>query len=329
MSAPTAPRRGQTRPLSLAPMMDRTDRHFRVLCRLISRHTLLYTEMVVADAALHGVRERVLGYTPIEHPVALQLGGDDPLKLALAARIAEDLGYDEVNLNVGCPSERVQQGNFGACLMLEPATVAAAVSAMRTACGLPITVKHRIGVDDHDDYPHMLRFVDVVAEAGCDRFSVHARKAWLSGLSPRENRTIPPLRYDEVYRLKVERPHLIIEVNGGIDDLDAAEPHLQHVDAVMIGRGLWDRPMRLAQADQRLFGDAHPARTTPEVVTAYADYVDDRLRLGDRFSWLARPVLNLFAGQPGTKRWKHAIAELIAAGPHTPQALIAAIPEAS
>ena len=202
-------------PLSVAPMMDRTDRHMRAVMRSLTRHTLLYTEMVTTGAVLHGDREHILGYDPIEHPVALQLGGDDPQALAASVRIAHDLGYDEVNLNCGCPSDRVQKGSFGAVLMKTPERVADAVAAMRAAAPIPITVKHRIGVDDLDRYEDMLRFVDTVAAAGCERFTVHARKAWLSGLSPRENREVPPLRYAEVHRLKAERPSLFIEINGG------------------------------------------------------------------------------------------------------------------
>ncbi|MCA9545322.1 MAG: tRNA dihydrouridine(20/20a) synthase DusA, partial [Myxococcales bacterium] len=217
-------------------MMQRTDRHHRAFMRLITRTTLLYTEMVTTGAILHGDRARHLDFFECEHPVALQLGGDDPKALAEAARIAWDWGYDEVNLNVGCPSDRVQSGAFGAVLMKTPERVAEAVAAMRAAVPLPVTVKHRIGVDDLDRYEDMLHFVDVVRQAGADRFSVHARKAWLQGLSPKENRDIPPLRYAEVWRLKVERPDEVIEINGGITTLGQAVEHLAHVDAVMIGR---------------------------------------------------------------------------------------------
>ena len=217
-------------------MMDRTDRHFRRLLRLISRHTLLYTEMVTSRAILHGDRERLLGFDPSERPLALQLGGDDPDQLSECARIANDLGYDEVNLNVGCPSDRVQSGNFGVCLMRTPERVAECVAAMRAAVELPVTVKHRIGVDELDRYEDMLGFVDVVAAAGCDRFTVHARKAWLHGLSPKQNRDVPPLRHADVHRLARERPELIIEINGGLRSLDQVDAELEHVDAVMLGR---------------------------------------------------------------------------------------------
>jgi tRNA-dihydrouridine synthase A len=216
-------------------MMDRTERHFRVLMRLIFPSSWLYTEMVTANAVIHGDRDRLLGFDAAEHPVVLQLGGDDPGALAEAARIGEGYGYDEINLNVGCPSDRVQKGSFGACLMLRPERVARCVEAMRAVVRVPVTVKHRIGVDERDAYEDMLNFVDIVAAAGCDRFSVHARKAWLSGLSPKQNREVPPLRYEDVYRLKSERPSLRIELNGGVRSHDAIEEHLRYVDGVMIG----------------------------------------------------------------------------------------------
>ena len=227
--------------------------------RLISAHTLLYTEMVTCAAVLNGDREHLLGFDRAEHPIALQLGGDDPAALAECARTAAGFGYDEINLNVGCPSDRVQSGNFGACLMREPKRVAACVAAMRAAVELPITVKHRIGVDELDRYEDMVDFVDIVAAEGCDRFSVHARKAWLSGLSPKQNRTIPPLRHHDVYRLKRERPELPIEINGGVLSLDEVAAHLEHVDAVMIGRAAWDHPWMFAEVDRRFFNpDAPP-----------------------------------------------------------------------
>ncbi|MEZ4463384.1 MAG: tRNA dihydrouridine(20/20a) synthase DusA [bacterium] len=293
-----------TPPLSVAPMMDRTDRHFRVLVRLISQHTLLYTEMVTTGALLRGDVERHLGFDPREHPIALQLGGDDPAALAACARLAEARGYDEVNLNVGCPSDRVQQGRFGACLMREPAQVAACVEAMRAATSLPVTVKHRIGVDELDAYDDMRRFVDVVAAAGCARFSVHARKAWLSGLSPRENRTVPPLRYADVYRLKAERPELAIEINGGITTLAEAEAHLALVDAVMIGRAAYDDPWLFAEADARVFGRPGPVRTRADVVRAMAAYAEGWLSGGGRLHHVTRHMLGLFAGVPGGRRFR-------------------------
>lgn len=307
-------KRGRVRALSIAPMMDRTDRHFRRLLRLISEHTLLYTEMVTCAAVLHGNREGLLGLDPAASPTALQLGGDDPAGLAACARIAADFGYDEVNLNVGCPSDRVQSGNFGACLMREPERVAECVAAMRAAVELPITVKHRIGVDELDRYEDMLRFVDIVAAAGCDRFSVHARKAWLSGLSPKQNRTIPPLRHAEVHRLKRDRPELIIEVNGGLRTLDEVAAQLEHVDAAMIGRAAWDDPWLFATVDRRFFHASSPVLGVlerAEVVAAYLDHVEHWLARAGRYgpspTILLRPLHNLFAGQPNARRWKQRI----------------------
>ncbi|MDJ0969872.1 MAG: tRNA dihydrouridine(20/20a) synthase DusA, partial [Kiloniellales bacterium] len=235
-------------------MMDWTDRHCRYLLRLISRRTLLYTEMVPTGAVLHGDRARFLGFDPAERPLALQLGGAEPEDLAACARLAEAEGYDEVNLNVGCPSDRVQHARFGACLMAEPALVARCIAAMQDAVGIPVTVKSRIGIDDQDDYVDLLRFVDSVASVGCRSFTVHARKAWLEGLSPKQNREIPPLNYERVYRLKAERPDLEIVINGGIRSLDEAEAHLARVDGVMIGRAAYQDPYLLAEADRRLFG---------------------------------------------------------------------------
>jgi tRNA-dihydrouridine synthase A len=281
--------------------------------RLISEHTLLYTEMVTCAAVLNGNREHLLEFDAAEHPIALQLGGDDPAALAECARIAKAFGYDEVNLNVGCPSDRVQSGNFGACLMREPEQVAASVASMRAAVELPITVKHRIGVDELDRYEDMLRFVDIVAAAGCDRFSVHARKAWLTGLSPKENRTIPPLRHAEVHRLKRERPELSIEINGGIRKLDEVAEQLEHVDAVMIGRAAWDEPWLFADVDRRFFA-AH--RAPPErsiVVAAYLEHVETWLARGQKrgpsSTILLRPLHNLFVGQQNARRWKQAVNE--------------------
>ena len=301
-------KRGRIAPVSVAPMMDRTDRHFRVLMRQITRHTLLYTEMVTTGALLHGDVRRHLDFSPVEHPIALQLGGDDPRALARCATLAEDWGYDEVNLNVGCPSDRVQSGNFGVCLMGDPPRVAAGVRAMREACSLPVTVKHRIGFDDQDSYASMLHFVDVVAEAGCDRFSVHARKAWLQGLSPKENRNIPPLRYEDVYRLKRERPELDIEINGGIVAAGIGE-HLQHVDAVMIGRAAYDDPMSFAQVDALHFGAPEREVSRHDVVRGMARYAADRLAEGHRLGHIARHLQSLFRGVPGGRRYRRHLAE--------------------
>jgi tRNA-dihydrouridine synthase A len=310
--------------------MDRTDRHFRFFLRCITRRTLLYTEMVTTGAVIHGDRDYLLGFDPGEHPLALQLGGEDPGELAECARIADEWGYDEVNLNVGCPSDRVQQGRFGACLMAEPERVARAVEAMRQAVDLPVTVKHRIGVDDLDRYEDMLRFVDVVSRAGADRFSVHARKAWLQGLSPKENRTVPPLRYEEVYRLKAERPHLQIEINGGILTLEATREHLRHVDAVMVGRAAYDDPYEWVLADSVLFGEETSPPTRAEVVEAFLPYVEGWVSKGQPLNHLTRHILGLFTQCPGAKAWRRHLSEnahRAGAGPEVIRAALALVPE--
>ena len=302
-------KRGQTVPLSIAPMMDRTDRHYRYFMRLITKRTLLYTEMVTTKAILHGNRQRLLGFSAVEHPISLQVGGDSPEELALCARIAEDFGYDEVNINVGCPSNRVQSGNFGACLMTQPELVAQGVAAMRKAVSIPVTVKHRIGVDQVDRYEDMANFVDIVSQAGADRFSVHARKAWLKGLSPKQNRTVPPLRYPDVYRLKREFPHLDIEINGGIKTLKEAQEHLRSVDAVMIGRGAYDNPWLFAQADRLFFSDNHRIPTRNEVAEAMLPYIERHLAQGVRMLSITRHMLQLYSHRPGAKLWKRGIGE--------------------
>ncbi len=285
-------------------MMERTDRHFRYLVRQISRHTLLYTEMVTTPALLKGPTQRLLRYDPQEHPIALQLGGDNPEDLTQCAVLAEDAGYDEVNINVGCPSDRVQNGRFGACLMAEPGRVADAVSAMQARVQIPVTVKHRIGIDDLDRYEDMLNFVDTVARAGCWRFSVHARKAWLQGLSPKENRSVPPLRYDDVYRLKRDRPQLDIEINGGIKTLAEAQEHLQHVDAVMIGRAAYDDPYLFADADALVFGDASTALDRQQVGAQMLDYVQAQICEGQRLHSITRHMMGLFTGVPGARAYR-------------------------
>jgi tRNA-dihydrouridine synthase A len=295
-------------------MMERTNRHFRWFMRRLTRHTLLYTEMTNAAALLHGDRNRLLAHDPDEHPLALQLGGDDPTALARCARIAEDRGFDEVNLNVGCPSPKVQRGSFGASLMLRPGLVADAVAQMRATVSIPVTVKHRIGVDDHDHYSDLLRFVQVVAEAGCDRFIVHARAAWLHGVSPKENRILPPLRYAEVHRLKAELPHLRIEINGGLRSVDDYREQLRCVDSVMVGRAAWDDPFHFLEVDPAFFAVPAPARTRREVVEAMAEYLDRATASGARPNQVARPLLNLFAGVPGTRAWKEALGNGFAGG---------------
>lgn len=296
-------------PLSVAPMMDLTDRHYRYFARRITKRTLLYSEMIHARAVLRGDRERLLAFDPAEAPVALQLGGDDPAELAEAAAIGAAYGYAEVDLNVGCPSERVQSGNFGACLMATPEVVAACVRAMRWATSLPVTVKHRIGIDQADAYEDLKRFVAVVAEAGADAFVVHARKAWLSGLSPKENRSVPPLRYDDVYRLKAAHPHLLVELNGGVRTLDDAERHLGRVDGVMIGRAAYEDPYLLADADARFYGDDVTAPSRTEVVAAMVPYVREHVRDGVPVAAIARHMLGLFRGRPGGKAWRRVVTE--------------------
>ena len=302
--------RGTVRPLSVAPMMQRTDRHFRSLLRLVTRQTLLYTEMLTANAVIHGKRELLLGYDEVEHPISLQLGGDDPARMTEAARIGVDWGYDEVNINVGCPSNRVQNGCFGASLMRRPERVAELVSAMRNAVNVPITVKHRIGVDEIDRYEDMANFVSVVRQAGADRFSVHARKAWLNGLSPKENRNVPPLRYPEIYRLKEDFPELIIEINGGITTLDEVEAHLEHDDAVMIGRAAYDDPMLFASADSRFFESKDPGLSRVEVVESMLPYIERAMtRPGTKLQHISRHLLNLFKGCYGGRNYRRILSE--------------------
>lgn len=303
-------RRGEARPISVAPMMDRTDRHQRYMLRLLTRHTLLYTEMVTTGAILHGDKARHLDFSSEEGPLALQLGGDDPKALATCAELAESWGYNEVNLNVGCPSSRVQSGCFGASLMLRPERVADCVAAMKAKTSLPVTVKHRIGVDDHDQYEHMLYFVEQVSSAGCDGFSVHARKAWLSGLSPKENRDIPPLRYPEVYQLKQTHPELFIEINGGISHWDDVLKHLRQVDGVMIGRAAYQHPRLFMLADPLLFPHRVPASLSlDEVVEKMAQYLDLQLKTGSRTHHITRHMVHLLAGLPGNKLWRRRLSE--------------------
>lgn len=297
------------RRISVAPMLDWTDRHCRFFLRLLTRRTLLYTEMVTTGAVLRGARDRLLAYDPAEHPLALQLGGSDPAELAQAARIAADLGFDEVNLNVGCPSVRVQSGRFGACLMAEPALVAACVAAMRAAVDLPVTVKTRIGIDDLDSYEELVEFVGRVAEGGCQIFIVHARKAWLSGLSPKENREIPPLRYDIVHRLKRDFPHLVIVLNGGLTRLEQVAEQLAHVDGAMIGRAAYENPYLLAEVDRRLSGSARLTPTRHDLIRELLPYVECQLRWGTPLHSMTRHLLGLFQGVPGARAWRRYLSE--------------------
>jgi tRNA-dihydrouridine synthase A len=288
-------------------MMDWTDRHCRYFLRLLTPSALMYTEMVTAQAILHGDRNRLLGFDPAESPVALQLGGSEPAMLATAAKAGANYGYDEINLNVGCPSDRVQSGRFGACLMAEPALVRDCVAAMREAVDLPVTVKSRIGIDDHEDYGFLRDFVGTVAESGCSTFIVHARKAILAGLSPKENREVPPLRYEYVYRLKAEFPGLSIMLNGGVRDLEAVRAHLAQVDGVMIGREAYHNPYFLAEIERELHGVEPPSREA--VMAAYLDYVEARLKEGMRLPNMTRHVLGLYLGRPGARSWRRHLSE--------------------
>ncbi|MFN9870745.1 MAG: tRNA dihydrouridine(20/20a) synthase DusA [Cyanobacteriota bacterium] len=306
---------------SVAPMLDCTDRHFRVLMRQVSRHALLYTEMVVARALHHILREgpaggagalereqrleRLLGFDPEERPLALQLGGDDSDLLAEAARLGAERGYDEINLNVGCPSEKVQQGRFGACLMADPERVARCVAAMAAASDLPVTVKHRIGIDERDSFEELLAFVDAVAAGGARRFAVHARKAWLEGLDPKQNRTIPPLRWDLVQRLKQERPSLTIELNGGLVEPDQCRQQLAAgLDGVMVGRAAYEHPLRWNGVDADLFGDGHPSARASTVVRGLLPHADRWCERGGRLWAIARHLVHVVEGVSGARHWR-------------------------
>ena len=293
---------------SVAPMMDWTDRHCRAFHRCLSKRALLWTEMVTADAVVHGDRQRLLSYNECEHPVVLQLGGSEPGKLAEAALIAEGFGYDEVNLNCGCPSERVQSGAFGACLMAEPDLVAACVAAMKSVVSIPVTVKCRIAIDDLPERKTLFGFVDKVSAAGCDVFTVHARKAWLKGLSPKENRDIPPLDYGLVADLKAARPDLKIILNGGIPSIEACAEHLRHFDGVMLGRAAYQTPGLLGEVDATLFGEGS-AISPFEAVEAYKPYLAARLAEGVGLHAMTRHMLGLFSGQPGARQWRRILSE--------------------
>jgi tRNA-dihydrouridine synthase A len=297
------------RRLCVAPMMDYTDRHCRYLLRLLSPRALLYTEMVTAQALAHGDVERLLGFSDAEHPVALQLGGSDPALLARAAKLGEQRGYDEINLNVGCPSDRVQSGRFGACLMAEPALVATCMSAMREAVGIPVTVKCRIGIDDHDDYGFFEQFVLTLQQARVDVFIVHARKAHLKGLSPRENREVPPLRYEVPARLKAEHPELTVILNGGLKSAQQVRDWLPQFDGVMLGRQAYQEPYLLAELDAELLGPGFTRPSREDVVARYADYVDAMLRHGHRLPLLLRHVHGLYAGLPNARSWRRYLTE--------------------
>ena len=289
-------------------MMDWTDRHCRYLHRLLAPSALLYTEMVTSGAILHGDRERLLGFDPLEHPVALQIGGSEPAELARCARIAADLGYDEVNLNVGCPSDRVQKGRFGACLMLEPQRVRDCLAAMIEAVDIPVTFKCRLGVDDHYSYGYFSDFVDTVTQSGCRTVVAHARKAVLAGLSPKENRDVPPLHHDWVYRLKQAFPKLEVIINGGIDSVAAARRHLGHVDGVMLGRAAYQNPWLLTECEREM-GSAEPPPDRAWVVRAMAAYLETQVQAGQPVKRVTRHLLGLFQGQPGARTWRRYLSE--------------------
>ncbi|WP_321914285.1 tRNA dihydrouridine(20/20a) synthase DusA [Paraburkholderia sp. J11-2] len=305
----SANRQASPRRVSVAPMMDWTDRHCRSLHRFISRHAWLYTEMVTTGALLHGDVPRHLAFTPAEAPVALQLGGSEPDDLARAAKLGEQWGYDEINLNCGCPSERVQRGAFGACLMNEPRLVADCVKAMRDVVSVPVTVKHRIGVDAVEDYAFVRDFVGTIAEAGCDVFIVHARNAILKGLSPKENREIPPLKYDYAYRLKRDFPQLEIIINGGIKTLDEVEQHLQHVDGVMLGREAYHNPYVLADVDARFYGATEVALTREEVEAKLIEYCASEIARGTYLGSIVRHALGLYRGVAGARGWRRILSD--------------------
>ena len=303
-------------------MVDRTHRHFRAFFRRLTRRTLLYTEMLTTGAILRGDPKRVLEFSPFEAPVALQVGGDEPDALARCSELAERYGYDEVNLNVGCPSPRVQKGRFGAMLMAEPDVVARAVRAMRSATHLPVTVKHRIGIDDFERYEDMLNFVDCVADAGAQRFTVHARIARLNGLSPKKNREIPPLRYEDVYRLKRERPYLPIEINGGLRTMAQAQAQLKFVDAAMIGRASTDDPWIFARADSLFFDEVDPVINRRQAVVEHLDYLAEWQDRGAKLAFLVAPMINLFSGQRHARRWRRVLSEQARDSGATPDLLV-------
>jgi len=297
------------RTLSIAPMMDWTDRFDRYFLRLISKHTLLYTEMVTTNALLHGNQERFLAFDTAEHPVAIQLGGSDPAALAQCAKLCELQGYDEVNLNLGCPSDRVQSGRFGACLMAEPERVAECISAMIEAVQIPVTLKTRIGIDNQDSYEALTSFISQIADAGCKTFIIHARKAWLQGLSPKENREIPPLRYDWVHRLKQDFPQLEIILNGGIKTLAQAAEQLKQVDGVMIGREAYQNPWIMAEADRCFYRDNHSIPSRHQILETLMPFIEAELEKGTRLHQISRHILGLFQGQPGARAWRRHLSE--------------------
>lgn len=296
------------RTFSIAPMLDWTDKHYRYFARLMSSQLLLYTEMVTTGAIIHGKGD-YLAYNEEEHPLALQLGGSNPTDLATCAKLAAERGYDEINFNVGCPSDRVQNGRFGACLMAEPALVAECVAAMRDVVDIPVTVKTRIGIDEQDSYEFLTEFVDTVEQAGCEVLIIHARKAWLNGLSPKENREIPPLDYPRVYQLKQDFPQLNISINGGVKTLAECQTHLQHLDGVMVGREAYQNPYLLAEVDSQLCGLTTPVLSRDDVLQNMIPYIEKHLASGGKLNHITRHMTGLYQGQPGSRAWRRYLSE--------------------
>ncbi len=301
--------KNQQKKFSVAPMMDWTDRYCRYFHRQLTRNALLYSEMVTSGAVVFGDREHLIGFNDLEHPVALQLGGSNPKELAQAAKIGEDFGYDEINLNVGCPSDRVKAGRFGASLMADPELVGECINQMQAGVNIPVTVKCRIGIDDQDEDEDLNSFVEIVAQAGCKTFIVHARKAWLQGLSPKENRDIPPLNYGRVYRLKDKWPELEIHINGGIANLDEALKHLEHVDGVMLGRAAYHDPFILAQVDSLIYNQPNPVSDRAQAVEAMLPFIEQQLELGKTLPQITRHMLGIFHARPGARKWRRHLSE--------------------
>lgn len=295
--------------ISIAPMMDWSDRHYRFFMRLITKRALLYTEMITTGAIIHGDRDRFLKFNHEEHPVAIQLGGSDPDQLARCSTIATEYGYDEINLNVGCPSDRVQSGRFGACLMAEPDLVAECVAAMKKETHLPVTVKTRLGIDDRDSFEELCGFISKVSDSGCKTFILHARKAWLNGLSPKENREIPPLKYDRVYQIKQDFSDLEIMINGGIKNIPEIDNHLENIDGVMIGREAYHNPYFLAEVDQHFYKEKTRLLSRSEVIDEFIKYADQQIQQGVHIKHMTRHILGLFQGQPGAKKWRRYLSE--------------------
>ena len=298
-----------SRKICVAPMMTHTDRHFRYFLRLLSRRVMIYTEMLTCGALIHGDKEYFLAYNKEEHPLALQLGGGDPVQLGQCASMAEDAGYDEVNLNIGCPSDRVQSGQFGACLMAQPNLVADCVQSMQSRISIPVTVKTRIGIDHRDSYEELVNFVQLVSEAGCRSIFIHARKAWLSGLRPRQNREVPPLKYDVVYAVKKDFPELEIIINGGISTLEQCKEHMRYVDGVMLGRAICHNPYLLANVDEEFFQQTGPAVSRHDILRQYLDYIESQLSQDIYLSHMSRHIIGLFNGQQGARAYRRLLSE--------------------